>query len=680
MGAKATFDSITRIITLTEAPTLVNGEMVVEFDIKIDLYSDGKEDWKASEALRKLRFPVRATGGDDLPGSKALGSTFFLANDWKVKPYEADHVLLVNGNFYSEDGTSPFIQTTGTWNVFLQQAVSSLVDSTVQQLPEIEYASFNGGVYFDVTSPYSGTVYPTGTPQEPVNNAYDGYDIAIERGFVVGYLLSDLMFPTDLPIAGFTFIGAGKDRTLVTVPDAASVSECTYENAEVTGYLDGNNTLRGCTITNLNYIKGFIEECALSAGTIVLAGTEVAHFIDCYSGAVGASTPTIDCGGSGQELALRNYNGGIKLTNKNGTESISIDLNSGQVILDNTVTAGTIVVRGVGKLIDTSGNHIHSGAWNGATIVSEVNNPEEVAEHVWDSVINGQVPGSFGAAAREQAFNGKIWVDVANGSAGTAYPLGTSATPVNNITDGITIGGVEGIYVLKIAEDATVAGTDNLDGFMIEGAHATKSEITVLSGASTNFTQFSQCYLIGALNGWVVVRESTVEDLTGVEGIFHETMINGGSITLAGTKVSHFLSCYSGVPGTATPEIDFGGSGRTCAFRNYNGGIKLTNKTGTESFSMDLNSGQVIVDDTVTSGDIVIRGTGKWTNELTYAGGANIIEELVEGHRLHDLHRASFNHRVWDKVGDTVTIYGDDGVTPLHVFDVNSDMSVITPR
>ena len=38
------------------------------------------------------------------------------------------------------------------------------------------------------------------------------------------------------------------------------------------------------------------------------------------------------------------------------------------------------------------------------------------------------------------------------------------------------------------------------------------------------------------------------------------------------------------------------------------------------------------------------------------------------------------NKRVWDKVANTVTVYDDDGVTPLQVFDVNEDLSEITPQ
>jgi hypothetical protein len=94
-------------------------------------------------------------------------------------------------------------------------------------------------------------------------------------------------------------------------------------------------------------------------------------------------------GGSGQALALRNYNGGIKLTNKTGPEAVSIDLNSGQIILENTVTNGEIVCRGIGKLTDNS---------NGATVYSDdLLRSGVISRAVWDeSIADHKVAGSFG--------------------------------------------------------------------------------------------------------------------------------------------------------------------------------------------------------------------------------------------------------------------------------------------
>ena len=126
MGAKVTFNEITKIIEITQAPD-VNGDVTI--DVQADLYSDGKEDWVANENLRKFYFPIEAVGGNPLPGTKDLGTTFFLASDWKILPYNADHRLIIDGNLYSEDGSDPLLDTIGNYTVRVVQQVSDLVST-----------------------------------------------------------------------------------------------------------------------------------------------------------------------------------------------------------------------------------------------------------------------------------------------------------------------------------------------------------------------------------------------------------------------------------------------------------------------------------------------------------------------------------------------------------------------
>ena len=70
---------------------------------------------------------------------------------------------------------------------------------------------------------------------------------------------------------------------------------------------------------------------------------------------------------------MRAYSGGVLLTNKTGSSSVSIDLISGQVKIDlTTVTNGQIVVRGNGKVIDaTTGEWLSSGTYGSLQIVNE---------------------------------------------------------------------------------------------------------------------------------------------------------------------------------------------------------------------------------------------------------------------------------------------------------------------
>jgi len=102
MGAKVTFDPTTYEIQVTLAPS----SGIITLDFRRDIYSDGKEDWRVIDALSKHAFPIRAVGGDPLPGSLALDPTFFISAPWRILPYDADHELIVVGNVYREDGAS----------------------------------------------------------------------------------------------------------------------------------------------------------------------------------------------------------------------------------------------------------------------------------------------------------------------------------------------------------------------------------------------------------------------------------------------------------------------------------------------------------------------------------------------------------------------------------------------
>lgn len=374
--SKVSFDIVTRIITITIPPVLENGDLVIDIDVQEDLYSQGKIDWVADSNLRKLLFPIRAVGGDDLPGSKKLGDTYFLAADWKIAPFENSHRLRVNGNFYSEDGTSPFNNTVGNYNLFLEQTVSSLVDSTVQQLEEIEFATFNGGVTIDeVNGTLDLLTGLPGSPANPVKLLADANAIIIQRMlpkkvFVVG----NLTINDAVSWVGYEFEGESPLKSTITILDAAIVMNCEFYQATITGILDGNSQIENAVISNLDFVDGYIFNCALGPNPIILGTSTNANIFASFSTTPGTLTPTIDMNGTGI-LALRDYNGGILLRNYNGSDSHSVDLSSGQVKLDTaTITSGTFVVRGVGKLVDELGNVIPTGMWNGGvTIINETN-------------------------------------------------------------------------------------------------------------------------------------------------------------------------------------------------------------------------------------------------------------------------------------------------------------------
>ena len=396
MANHVDYNTDKRIIYVTTAPTLEGGDWVVNLDVKIDLYSDSKEDWLTNDALNKFEFPIRSVGGDDLPGEKSLGATFFLDSGWKLRPYEGDHVFKVDGNFYSEDGTSPFVTTSGVYNIMIINTVSSLVDSIVQQQTEIEYASFAGAIHIDVINGVAGTDYPTGTPQLPVNNLTDAQLIANERGFSTLHIIGDITFQSGTNLDRYEICGEGHSLTHVTFVATSSSYNTILRNCTIAGSLNNSDMHVYTThVENLDGFSGSIID-SLLMGTITLSGTENSFIINCIDGFAGFGLPIINFGGSGRGVNIRGYQGGLRLENKSGPEDVSIGLNAGRLEIASDVTAGQIIVRGVGQISENSGS--------ADVFDSGLVNAQITADNVWDEDTAGHTEqGTFGAELATKA-------------------------------------------------------------------------------------------------------------------------------------------------------------------------------------------------------------------------------------------------------------------------------------
>jgi hypothetical protein len=295
--------------------------------------------------------------------------------------------------------TLTFEETGTPYKVFLKGSNNNILTvsnlGTVQIAPnnsaglinvtEIQHGVFNGVVTLDAVNGSAGQIYPKGAPTDPVNNAIDAVAIAKSRGFDTIEVIGDYTFDTGDNINGFTIEGQNAVKSMITINAGADAKKVELFECHVTGTLDGSSTARNCLITDLYYINGFIYNSVLSPGVISLGGGNPGYFIECVSG---IGVPTIDMGGSGQALAVRGFNGVLRLINKTGSDAVSIDLASGQIILDSaTFTGGSVLVDGDGKLVDENGVNILTGMWNGGvTIINETTSI--LQQHALDSISN----------------------------------------------------------------------------------------------------------------------------------------------------------------------------------------------------------------------------------------------------------------------------------------------------
>ncbi|HLD91526.1 MAG TPA: hypothetical protein VI911_11060 [Patescibacteria group bacterium] len=106
------FDGNTSIITLTPGTAVL--------DLR-NLYTNWKEWIIASGSMYTQAFSTIGGEPIDVVEGIYITSYFFLENGWKIRPQEASHKLKVtNGVLVVADGSDPFLQTLGVFNVLVQ--------------------------------------------------------------------------------------------------------------------------------------------------------------------------------------------------------------------------------------------------------------------------------------------------------------------------------------------------------------------------------------------------------------------------------------------------------------------------------------------------------------------------------------------------------------------------------
>jgi hypothetical protein len=229
------------------------------------------------------------------------------------------------------------------------------------------------------------------------------------------------------------------------------------------------------------------------------------------------------------------------------------------------------------------------------------------------------------------AFQSGVTVDENNSTgqavAGTTYPTGTPRQPCLFQADAKLIADERGFNKIYVEDDLTTDLVTDWTGFVFVGASPNKTTITIPDASTVTDCEFEQASLVGRLDGVTLGTDCILNDVVDVNGTFINCGLTG-PITLGNGGQATFLDPYSTVAGAATPIINIG-TGTALAIRDMVGGIEFRSKTGTDATSVDMASGQVIVADSNTTGEIILRGVAKWTNEDTYAGTTTVTNELI---------------------------------------------------
>jgi hypothetical protein len=525
-------------------------------------------------------------------------------NKWEIGDFYKIHneiqCEITGGNLVAVDAFGSDIDSVSP-SAFVQILRTSASSATSRNSIDIEYASFGGGVTVDLNSSFSGVNFPVGTQRAPVNNLSDALLIVQSRGFTKFFVKGNANINSGLSFKNLIFIGESQSKSRLTIIADADVEGCEFNNAIIDGVLDGYSTINNCLLEDLLFFNGLIKNSGLR-GTITLAGGQQASIINCYDDTAGTAIPTIDMGGDGQSLILPNYNGGIRLINKSGLDEVSINLNSGRVILDSTVTNGEIIVRGIGKITNASTAQVDA-----------------------IDLIEGRKIQTI-------AYDGAVHVDTIDGIDGAIFGVsGLPAMPIKTLADAIILGEEIGLkeihlrgsdilphnldnWIIKSEGRATL----NFDGYDISGGTFYNLTLSGTVGLS------SIPSIVTDLCGHNCILTDSLENL---RGIFHHCIIYGKISVRSDAQLllndlhtdeKTYLSTNIQFPAIPTnpPTIDVNGG--QLVVSGLDGYLVIENVNNSNSYAViSMNSGHVIIDSSCTAGDIIIRGNGTITNDGT---------------------------------------------------------------
>jgi len=215
----------------------------------------------------------------------------------------------------------------------------------------VEENSFYDAVFVDTDSGNSGTVYPNGTPQHPVNNLPDAKTIADARSIKkIEFLNGSYTLTEDM----IRYIFKNGTITL----DSQDIDQSEFIGCTLMGVQGGGTPWQTpsadeCLIVNITNLYITCHKCILG-GNITLKDNfggvwyEVSFALSCQ---LNVQAPN--------DLKVYDAQGEFTIVGMDGG-TLTIFSKDANITIDNTCTAGTLYIHGTGYITDNS---------NGTTVI-----------------------------------------------------------------------------------------------------------------------------------------------------------------------------------------------------------------------------------------------------------------------------------------------------------------------
>lgn len=245
------------------------------------------------------------------------------------------------------------IRINGTGLTTASFDVDQIIVSKAVVNRSIGYA--DGAVWLDTNASNTGTVINTdGVADNPVSTIAAALTLCTNIGISRIRVAAGSTFTMAADFSNFEIMG---DNYTIAF-GGQTITNAKIVGATVSGtFLGATAILTDCIINAITGPGLTLRNCYFNEVTMTNNGTAGWYINDCRSRIAGTGRVTFDFGAAAGStgLSLRNYSGGIELTNMGqvGTDNASLEGN-GNIVLAASCIGGTAVIRGNFDLTDNS--------------------------------------------------------------------------------------------------------------------------------------------------------------------------------------------------------------------------------------------------------------------------------------------------------------------------------------
>jgi len=241
------------------------------------------------------------------------------------------------------------------------RGIAKVIDNTIAQsglsidtsgLLKPVNEQYRGRIYVSTTGS-SGTEYPLGLIDTPVNNMADAVTLASKYNANDIHLHSDMTVLTG-EVLDF-YVISGHSAYTLTIQSGCTTNDLKIQDIKVSGVMNGICEFNGCKLIDVSNVEGKLTNCTLS-GTITFKdnASSLATLSSCRSAT--QTSVILDIGQC--VINAIDMFGVFTLTNKIGANEFDMQNAYGIIIINNTCTAGSIYIAGNGNLTNNTGGSV----------------------------------------------------------------------------------------------------------------------------------------------------------------------------------------------------------------------------------------------------------------------------------------------------------------------------------